>query len=103
MSAEELEKLIEFEEFEHDNHSKYIRASVTISSHTIITAVELLQTNLVNRIKDELKERVMRRIYDDQRDELYKNLADLFYAAPFNIEEMHKAKNNLLKAARRQG
>lgn len=105
MSAEELEKHIEFEETELENrNARKITASIKVSTYIIFAKDEEKRLpDIVDRVKTELKERIMRKIYADQRHKMYESLANLFCASPFDIEAIRTAQNNLLKAAKRQG
>ena len=49
-----------------------------------------------------LRECIMRKLYDDQREALYQALYDLRAANPMNMDEQRNAQNALMAAAIRQ-
>lgn len=60
------------------------------------------QDKVIESIEGELRERVMRNLYEDQRNELYDAIMGLIMADPYDREALREAQEKLLLAANRQ-
>jgi hypothetical protein len=105
MKAEDFEKLIEFRELRfEDKKITSITARLVVQSYAAVTddlLADVPDSKL--RIKRDLVERIMRRLYDDQRDRLSSAIMDFMKCDPLDYQELQDARGALLLAAMRQG
>lgn len=106
MKAEELKSKIQFESRDVGHNLTMITGKLEV--HAVMEydrlAIEAYQNSsrAVDEIKEQIREMIMRHIYDDQRHELYDALMELFKAAPMDYSAMAAAREKILNAAKRQ-
>jgi len=108
MTAQEIEEQIIIEESPVDDRTNMglLRASVTVEYFARFDACIFTESKdpamLKLQMKKHLAEHLMRKIYDDQRELLYKAIYDVRAANPYDMTEQRKAMDALLLAALRQ-
>ncbi len=105
MKAEELKSKIQFESREVGHNLTMITGKLQV--HAVMgfdrSAIEAQSSDRVlEEIKEQIREMIMRHIYDDQRNELYDALMELSKAAPMDYSAMAAAREKILNAAKRQ-
>jgi hypothetical protein len=106
MKAEELKSKIQFESRHVGNNLTMITGKLEV--HAVMeydrNAIESHQNSdrALAKIKERIREMIMRHIYDDQRHELYDALMELFKSAPMDYSAMAGAREKILNAAKRQ-
>lgn len=105
MKAEELKSKIHFESYDVGNNLTMITGKLEV--HAVMEydrrAIEAFHSaGVLDEIKERIREMIMRRIYDDQRHELYDAMNELFNAAPMDYSAMAAAREKILSAAKRQ-
>jgi len=103
MKADELKSKIQFESRDVSHNLTMITATVQVHAIMEYDQNEVARIpKALDDIKEQLREMVMRHIYDDQRRDLYDALMELFVAAPMDMSAMSAAREKILNAARRQ-
>ena len=104
MRAEEIEQSITFEEYaiDHVSDSVLFKSTLTVeyfgrASKSVSNSPEIRGAMLRDG-----RENIMRKLYDDQRESLYKAVYDLRAVNPMDFESLRKAQDALLSAALRQ-
>ena len=106
MKADELKSKIQFESRDVGHNLTMITGKLEV--HAVMEydrrAIESYQNSAraLDEIKEQIREMIMRHIYDDQRHELYDALMELFKAAPMDYSAMAAAREKILHAAKRQ-
>ncbi len=108
MTAQEIEDKITFEQYGEDQqtNSALFKATFTLEyfsriSNAVISAyVDPVQ--MKDHLRRNLRENLMRKLYDDQREALYAAIYDLRASNPLDYDERRKAESALLSAAMRQ-
>lgn len=100
MKAEELKSKIQFES--HDVGHNLAMIAGKLEVHAVMEydqrAIEFSRD--LDEIKERIREMIMRRIYDDQRHELYDALMELFESSPMDYSAMSAAREKILNAAK---
>lgn len=106
MKAEELKSKICFESCDVGHSLTMITGKLEVQAVMEYDrrAIEAYQDSAraLDAIKEQIREMIMRHIYDDQRHELYDALMELFKAAPMDYSAMAAAREKILNAAKRQ-
>ncbi len=106
MTAKEIENNIKFEKYGVDSKtdSTLFRATFQLDYFARISNSEMQShpEEVREYVRRNLSEEIMRKLYDDQRESLYKAIYDLRKANPMDFEEQRKAHDALLEAALRQ-
>lgn len=106
MKAEEIESKIYFVERPLDKFTMVIEAEVAVSviRHIDNAALESCHDPIgwKDSIKAGMREEIMRTIYQDQTQELYKAVMEFLAVEPFNFSARREAEGKLFRAAMRQ-
>jgi hypothetical protein len=106
MTADELKSRIRFERREVGVGLLIVTATLELSATMEIDRRCLDgysdSHRVLNEIEDKLRETLIRRIYEDQRHDLYDALMDLFKVSPMDFTALSAARERALKAARMQ-
>lgn len=87
MNIEELKKAITFRDFTQDS---FRCVTATLQVHSVIKLDPRIKLD-ENEIKENLKESLVRHLYDDRREELYKAVDALLRARPYSTDFSDRA------------
>ena len=108
MTTREIEERITFAECPVDRKTNtvMIKGTFTLDYFARFDAGKLESSNgpewIKIQIKKDITEHIMRKLYDDQRESLYKAIYELRGANPLDPEALRNAYNVVLAAALRQ-
>ena len=100
MKAEELKSKIQFKSLDVGHNLTMITG--TIEVHASMEYDRRYQNIALDEIKEQMREMIMRHIYDDQRHELYNALDELLKASPLDYSALSAAREKILHAAKHQ-
>lgn len=105
MNAEKLREKITFKTRPLERGMTHVRATLVISVDSMVDtgAVADNPNELLQNTEENMKDQLLRYIYEDQRQELYGALQDFMMVEPFNYAARRDAESRLLLAAMRQG
>jgi hypothetical protein len=103
MTAREIESRIEFTDQPGEDGHTIVEARITLSCYLRVSdAAAYPDDDWKQHARRECAEMLMRKIYEDQRERLYKALYDWRKVDPMDFKGINAATDNLLEAALRQ-
>lgn len=105
MTIEDIRNAIEFTSFEEpDLAANRLVATLRLSVSTLYSqlAVQSGPQEYLERLQDDLRERLLRALFEDQRRALFLAVNELLAARPMDTQALLAARDKLMAAARYQ-